>query len=227
VAYFNEIRFTTVEEYFQEIPTSQPVPQTHRVGERSGTVQPIEPSLPQAMASSGVQLLDQITRGAEWWRENVSENRAAKDAVDAAAAALPAGQYRAQVYHQGDDDQSTVVWAGDEPPSYIEPARVDVGWGGKFFVSEKQKWVTFQGKRDATEPLPSEIKYVDSNGKPQTITVTRTGSNPGTSPQSKRKADFISREPTDIVRHGDRREMPADAKFDRTYPGPRNPGNVA
>jgi hypothetical protein len=143
------------------------------------------------------------------WYDRLVKDQARSQPADAGRASLPAGEdYVLYVLNPGEDDEQATFYA-DTPP--------------RFFTSPKDMPVLtpVRGVNFSRTDKPNEVYYIDSKGKVRKAPVVYDPKPiPAASPGVRytNNASVIDREPN-VVRHGDSREMPADARFDEHYPG--------
>lgn len=205
-AYFQRDRFAPLDEQVMEVPSRGYMPQTHERQFGKLNVRAIDPSLMQTVAERGPSLLQMAIDAANWYVD-LRKNERYGDIANTISAQLPSGrQYTLVVLNVGG-------WGGTEDISiYAKGADPDMLVAASTEFDRR----TITGANTTID----EARVVftsDPLGNLKEISVGPDRQSSVDAPLQ-RERNFIDREPHGFERGG-ARELPADARFDRGYPG--------
>jgi hypothetical protein len=211
-AYFEETRFRNVKEVIVEVPSRPYAPQTHELNPRRTAVQPLDPTLKQGVAVNGPSLLDLAIRTAKGYVE-LRKNEAKGRVRDEIVPQLPAGQ-----------DYTLVI---TNPGGWGGPESVEVYQKGQFPGAIHSPYTevyttTVQGQKRTGGA--TSVEYTNPQGQTQNVPIHFAPQVSAPPPRRSPPRNVVDREPRGFR---EPRQLPADARFDRDYPGHRDPSRIA
>lgn len=222
-SYFQEDRFRSVREqvavsaqsaYVGTEASVRSIP--YRFNDETRAVEPVNPSRGQRLAGSAgdiIGLINDAARGYSDYRKNESSNQI----MGEVAKQLPAGQQFDVATHYpdayaGNGDAETVdIYPKGEFPGAVHTPGSEV------------RVRTVMGKNSDIQQ-PGQVTFTNKSGEQQQARVNLPPPPaPKTSPP---KQSVVDKEPGGF-RLGRPERVPADARFDRSYPGFRDVRNIA
>lgn len=197
--------------------SSGTIPQTHEYNPNRLNIQVLNPTPKQWGVRNGGAIIEMMNNFGKWYgeyRRNVETNRI----LGPLRQQLPSGR-----------DYQVVV---TNPGGRYGPERVDVYENGQFpgAIHSPESDVTVyvirgSGSEEGPEGQPQKMSYPDAEGKPVEVSVSQPPSAPRPASRAPTK-NSIEREPRGLLR-GEPRQLPADSRFDRAYPGRRDVSRIA
>lgn len=214
-AYFEQNRFATVSETLVEtVPAGPAAPHDipYQIGSK-GAVEAAFADRGQTLARYGADGLGLIERAVEGWVD-FRRNEATLRVVNSIADSLPAGK----TYEIAISNPNGYGDGGSEQVSVYEGSP-------QLLVSENNRPVirTVVG-RNTGQASATQATYTGTDDKPVTVEITPSYS-PAPRPAPQRQPNAVDREPHGGFR--ERREVPADSRFDRDHPLFRDTSHLA
>lgn len=209
-SYFEQDRFRPPTELLREIPSSGYVPQTHELNPNTTAVRARDPSLRQFGVQNAHSLVGMINDSVDWY-VGLKKNLRIIDIRQDFASQLPQGkEYTLMITNPGG-------WSGPESIEiYNKGAQPNA-------LHSPDTTVIYHnvGRTNPALQPGGTIQFKDSSGLRQTLVIPRpTEPLPATPPQrAKYYRNPVDREPHGLGLPREGRQLPADARFDRSYPG--------